>query len=85
MARMTRESCGDCPHLVSATRYDIYPPTAHFFCGHHDELELDSNGPGRWLGFIPLVTEECALLQREESDRRLDEAVARWEQETSDV
>lgn len=58
-----KDSCGTCRYLTGDLRQDIYPPTMSYYCGHYDLIELDTNGGGQWLGFIPLVKDWCPLLR----------------------
>jgi len=56
-----RQSCADCEHAGSSLLPGISNEQTRWFCGHYDVLELDSNEPGRSIGFSPAVPWWCPL------------------------
>lgn len=53
------DSCCDCPYLEVSHRDDFMAGIDDHWCGHFDVLELDTNEPGLWVGFLPVAPAEC--------------------------
>ncbi len=62
MTKETPPLCDGCGHLFESLRTDFKPNRPQYFCGEPTFLELDSNKPGPWLGFVPVRHEECLAM-----------------------